>query len=146
LGLDITPTEELDWTEDERIKLTQEGLFDTDEVRARLPLRKIPFRFHYRYECEGPHGVEQKRHLILDWEACALYWNCVRLYGEDWEAKFRQKLEDEFKQKDLMLLMGTMHRIPHQWLIVGLYYPPKALQRSQKASAPTGQTSLIDLE
>lgn len=130
LGLDITPTKKSDWTEDERDKLTRMELFDADEVQNRLPLKKVPFDFHYRYECEGPDGVEEKRHLILDWEAQALYWNCVADYGERWESKFRQKLEDEFSKKELLLLMGTMHRIPHQWLVVGLYYPPRTSQQT----------------
>jgi hypothetical protein len=130
LGLDITQEKEAEWTEDEKIKLTREGLFDAPDVRARKPLRKLPFAFHYRYQCEdGP----ELRHKITDWEAGALYWNCVRLYGANWEEKFRQKLELELPSKDLMFLMGTIHRFPNQWLIVGLIYPPKPKSVPQMA-------------
>ena len=122
LALEITPEKQTDWTEDETIKLTREGLFDSTETRARKPLRKLPFAFHYRYQCED--GTEF-RHRITDWEVGALYWNCVHLYGPNWEEKLRQKLETELPNKDLMFLMGTIHRFPHQWLIVGLIYPPK---------------------
>lgn len=125
LGLEITPEKETDWTEEERTKLSQQGLFDSEEVRSRMPLRKVPFRFHYRYECTDGHIREENRHLILDWEAAALYWNCLRLYGARWEDKFRQKLEVEFSQKGLHLMMGTVHRFPDQWLIIGLFYPPR---------------------
>jgi hypothetical protein len=55
----------------------------------------------------------------------ALYWKCVQAYGAKWEGKFRQRLEVDFKEKDLLFLMGTIHRFPDQWLIVGLVYPPK---------------------
>jgi hypothetical protein len=27
--------------------------------------------------------------------------------------------------RDLMFMMGTIHRFPDQWLIVSLIYPPK---------------------
>ena len=31
----------------------------------------------------------------------------------------------EFSEKDVLFLMGTIHRFPHQWLIVSVLYPPK---------------------
>lgn len=124
LGLDITPHKSPDWTEEERFKLSQEGLFDTDAMRARPPLRKVPFRFHYRYLC----GESEHRHLITDWEAGALYWNCVKSHGDRWEAPFRARLETEFARKDLTFMMGTVHRFPQQWLIISFIYPPKTAQ------------------
>ena len=126
LELKIAPVKDPDWTEADRLKLSQDGLFDAPEVKSRPPLRKLPFDFHYRYECAAPSGVEQQTHKLVDWEVGALYWNCVRDHGpKGWEAKFRQRLETEFSQKDLLLMMGTIHRFPDQWLIVGLVYPPK---------------------
>ena len=125
LGLDITPIKDAEWTEKEWINLTKEGLFDSDEVRARPPLRKIPFEFRYRYECQTPEGTTQHRHMITDWEAGALYWNCIESYGNDWQTPFRARLETEFAAKDLIFMMGTIHRFPDQWLIISLIYPPK---------------------
>ena len=112
ISLDITPRKDAEWTEQELIRLKQEGLFDTDEMRARPPLRKIPFEFRYRYKCETPDGTVERRHMITDWEAGALYWNCVGSHGADWEAPFRARLETEFAQKDLISMMGTVHRFP----------------------------------
>ncbi|NJP04423.1 MAG: hypothetical protein HC837_01695 [Chloroflexaceae bacterium] len=128
LGLDITPEKEIDWTTEERTRLEQDGLFDRADVRNRVPLRKLPYAFHYRYECHTPNGLQQHRHLITDWEVGALYWNCYRSHGSQWEEPFRQKLEQEFAQKDLMFIMGTMHRFPDQWLIIGLIYPSRRTQ------------------
>lgn len=42
-----------------------------------------------------------------------------------WEAKFRERLELELAGKDLILMLGNMHRFQHQWLAVSLIYPPK---------------------
>ena len=121
-GLDITPVKDPIWTDADKKKLMQDGLFDSDEIRNRPPLRKMPHDFHYRYESNG----QLYRHKITDWEIGALYWNCNKDYGSNWENKFRQKLEEEFPtKKDLIFLMGTVHRFPDQWLIIGVVYPPK---------------------
>src|SRR5204863_7444357 len=91
------------------------------EMRDRIILRKLPFDFYYEYIS----GENVDKHKLVDWEVGALYWNCVHRYGEKWEEFFRQKLEAEFAAKDLFFLMGTIHRFPDKWLIVGLIYPPK---------------------
>lgn len=120
IGLDITPESKVEWTEAEKQRLLREGLFDSDAVRSRPPLRKLPYAFHYRYECGGATA----RHRITDWEAGALFWNCLRSHGDDWQQPFRDKMEKWMAQRDLMFLMGTIHRFPDHWLIVGLIYPP----------------------
>ncbi len=124
-GLDITPADRPDWTDDERKKLTQlqhqGGLFDKSDAKSIATLRKVPFDFHYRYSCSGA----DYRHKIVDWEAGALYWNVRRSKGATWEPAFRNKIERELPTKDLIFLMGTIHRFPDQWLIASLIYPPK---------------------
>ena len=120
--LEITKLKNADWTEEDKAKLSQDGLFDSAAVKARAPLRKLPFDFHYHYESGG----KTEKHKLVDWEVGALYWRCFRDHGPaGWESKFRQRLETDFAQKDLLFLMGTIHRFPDQWLIVGFVYPPK---------------------
>lgn len=125
LGLDITPLKNSEWTAEELSTLTSDELFDSEEVKNRAPLRKVPYNFHYRYTCDTADGEREFRHMVTDWEVGALYWNCRRGAGSDWESKLRAKLEGEFSKKDLVFLLGTVHRFPDQWLIVGLYYPPR---------------------
>jgi hypothetical protein len=130
LTLEITEARNSDWTEEEREKLLREqmqgNLFPEPEERRQVKLlRKVPFDFYYRYECDTPTGPVPYKHKIVDWEACSLYWNCRQLHGEDWERPFRAKLEDDFSSKDLMFLMGNQHRFQDQWLIISLIYPPK---------------------
>jgi hypothetical protein len=132
IRLEITPSESSDWTDEEKTKLIRDGLFNSPEAKLRVPLQKVPFNFHYLYEQQTTQGTTIHRHKITDWEACALYWNCQRDYGNNWEHYFRLKLEEDFsRNRDLMFLMGTMHRFPDHWLIVGLLYPPKAEARQQ---------------
>ena len=141
-GLDITPTRTPDWTKEEKAKLHQHQrqttLFASNAASDTAILRKIPFDFHYRHTFLGPDGAErEERHKIVDWEAGALYWNVRRSHRDNWERPFRQKLERELPSRDLMFLMGTIHRFPDQWLIVSLIYPPKRL------AAPVDQLPLL---
>lgn len=142
LGLDITPVANPEWTKEELEKLLgyqkQAGLFDTEEDREVRLLQKLPFDFHYRYTCEVDGQECAYRSKIVDWEAGALYWNCKRNYGNNWEAPFRNKLEIQLPDRDLHFLMGTIHRFPDQWLIVSLIYPPKEMPKLNR------QASLFD--
>lgn len=130
LGLEIIKARNPDWTDEEREKLLQEqmqgNLFSELEERKQVKqLRKIPFDFYYRYVCDIPNGEKEYRHKIIDWEAGALFWNCRRSHGANWETPFRAKLEEQLGNKDLMFLMGNQHRFQDQWLIISLIYPPK---------------------
>lgn len=129
LKFEITPVRDAEWTERERATLLRQGLFDTPEQARRPPLEKLPYNFHYVYECSGPSGSMQHRHKILDWEVGALFRNCRHDHGDGWEAPFRHKFEHELPAKDLMLVMGTIHKFPSQWLIIGLIYPPRVARQ-----------------
>lgn len=126
--LDITPVSSPEWTEDEKANLVrlqqQEDLFDDTDKKSVAQLRKLPYDFHYRYECQTDEGPKAFRHKIVDWEIGALYWNVHRKHGANWEKPFREKLEAFLPAQDLMFLLGTIHRFPDQWLIVSLIYPP----------------------
>lgn len=137
LQLEIRAVKDVEWTEADKAKLMKDGLFDTDTVRHRTTLKKLPYDFYYAYECSTQNGVEKLRHKITDWEAGALYWRCRHDYGDRWETYFRQRFEKEFFEKDLLFLMGTIHRFPEQWLIVGLIYPPK-MKKASVEQLPLG--------
>lgn len=137
VDLHITKAATTDWSEDEIAKLMQaerQGtLFDQDtEQRSLRLLKKIPYDFHYLYM--GSDG-KVVRHKLVDWEAGALFWNIHR--KPNWQALFRQKYLEEFSTKDVMFLMGTIHRFPDQWLIVSVLYPPRPLAEA------AGQGSLF---
>jgi len=137
LELQIKKSSQPDWTETERQKLIQDCLFDSSDVKGKASLQKIPYDFYYLYASMGTDGRQvESRHKITDWEAGALFWNCRSRYGKEWEKYFRMKFETDFASKrDLVFLLGTIHRFPDQWLIVGIYYPPK----------PTGPSPQLDL-
>lgn len=128
VDIQISKADSSDWTQDEVAKLMQaqnQGtLFDQDaEQRSLKLLRKLPFDFHYQYECLLNGISKTFKHKLVDWEAGALYWNIHR--RDDWQSAFRQKFFQEFIERDVVFLMGTIHRFPNQWLIVSVIYPPK---------------------
>ncbi|WP_218585503.1 MULTISPECIES: hypothetical protein [Pseudomonas] len=137
-ALEIKKASSESWTDEELEKLQklqiQPGLFEQDDVKSSLKrLEKVPYDFHYRYECTSGKNSEANRHKIVDWEASQLYRNLLRTHGPaGWETPFRQRLEVELPSRDLMLLMGTIHRFPHQWLIISLIYPPKQPEASRQ--------------
>jgi hypothetical protein len=129
IGLEIRKARNPDWTAEERDKLMryelQGQLFSKTEMQKQAAkLRKVPFDFYYRSVCETPEGEKEYLHKIVDWEAGALFWNCKRSYHDDWEKPFREKLEVQMRNREMMFLMGNQHRFQDQWLIVSLIYPP----------------------
>lgn len=130
IALEITKARTENWTEDEKEKLMraqmQDDIFsEADAKRQVRDLRKVPFDFYYLYMCESPKGERMYKHKIVDWEAGALFWKCKKSHGINWEVPFRAKLEEQFRGKDLMFLMGNQHRFQKQWLIISLIYPAK---------------------
>jgi hypothetical protein len=93
---------------------------------------KLPYSFSYRFEDEAGKASEMQ---VLDWEAGALYWNCLRSCNGDEAAalaKVRQKYFDDFTRKDLHFFLGTTQefhfRAPNPWVIVGVFPIPHEKQ------------------
>jgi hypothetical protein len=131
IQLEIRKARKTGWTPDELAKLTQSqrqsNFFDEAEAARDVKLlEKLPFDFYYHYECEVAGQTKQYHHKIVDWEAGALFRRLRSQYGpKDWEPAFRQKYETEFSGKPIIFMLGTVHRFPHQWLIVSVFAPPK---------------------
>jgi hypothetical protein len=64
--------------------------------------------------------------ICPDWEMGQAYRSWRMEYGDQWEDKFRQKFEREMIDKnETHFFVGTIHKHPGSWIIVGLFYPPK---------------------
>ena len=115
------------WTESQLAVLRQGDLF------AKPPnseLEKIPFSFRYEFRCDHEECSGHKI-ICTDWEMGESYRKWRKVYGGDWELKFRARYETEMIEKyDTHFYVGTLHQHPHTWIIVGLFYPP------QPASGP----------
>jgi hypothetical protein len=134
IGIDVVTAKKADWSVEEIAKLTrsqnQGSLLTEPEARGELAmLNKLPCDFYYRYLCAD--GIE-RRHKIVDWEAGQLYRRCLKDFGVECKEKFVQKLFEDMRSKETMLLMGNQHRFQDQWLIISLIYPPKQIPTSQQ--------------
>lgn len=93
---------------------------------------KLPYSFSYRFEDADRRSSELQ---VLDWEAGALYWNCLRSCdGNEGLAleKVRAKYLDEFCQRDLHFFLGTTQQFhqfaPNPWVIIGVFPVPHERQ------------------
>ena len=68
--------------------------------------------------------------LCTDWEMLQSYRNWRKTYGDGWERPFRQRYEREMIDRfETHFFVGTIHRYPASWIIVGLFYPPRRQPR-----------------
>lgn len=113
---------------------TQQGEIFAEETwrQAFKLIPKLPYSFSYRFEDDGGKASQMQ---VLDWEAGALYWNCLRSCNGDEKAalaKVRAKYLDEFTKTDLHFFLGTTQqfhfRAPNPWVIVGVLPIPHEQQ------------------
>lgn len=91
------------------------------------PLRKIPYKFQYVFECED----SEKPHQVMneDWELGVLFLKeCDRLGSE--EAAIESIRHNFFQvmcreDRDTRFFMGTRHPY-NEWLVIGTFWPPRA--------------------
>lgn len=119
----ISPAKPPDWTQRQELILRQQ-LFGFANA-PRTPLEKIPFDFRYEFRC-ATDSCKGHRIMCTDWEMGKSYRRWRDQYGDRWEPKFRQRYEREMIEKnETHFYVGNIHQHPDNWLIVGLFYPPK---------------------
>ncbi len=129
--------EERDWDPAKVVEMrnrTQQGELFAEETWRQMfkVIPKLPYSFSYRFEDD----VGQKSEMqVLDWEAGALFWNCLRNCNGDEKAaiaKVQAKYLDEFSKTDLHFFLGTTQefhfRAPNQLVIVGVFPIPHERQ------------------
>jgi hypothetical protein len=116
-----------EWKSDWQNLFSQLRLFGPPQK----PLRKLPYSFHYVFECED----SEKPHTAMceDWELGTLFLKEADRLGSDEKAaeSVRNKFLGELcrEDKDTRFFMGT--RFPYNtWLVVGVFWPPRIDQRS----------------
>lgn len=136
--LDFTwEAEEREWDpkklQEMRDNQGQLDLFEDNAWRKTFQIiPKLPYSFAYKFEDTAGRRSELQ---VLDWEAGALYWNCLRsVDGNEAKAlaKVRQKYLNEFTAKDLHFYLGTTQQFhfvaPNPWVIIGVMPIPHLAQ------------------
>lgn len=121
--LRITPTSPT-WTKGQLDMLRHGNLF---ERQPQEELEKIPYDFHYHFICDD--DACKKGHWLhcTDWEMGQAWRSWSKEYGDEWQDKFRQRFEKEMiERNDTHFYVGTVHKHPKNWIIIGLFYPPKS--------------------
>lgn len=117
----IRPTA-ADWTQAELEIMKQGDLFESESAEL---LEKIPYDFSYKFRCSEP-TCNTHTMKCTDWEMGQSWRKWRTKYGDEWEKAFRQKYEIEMRDKlDTHLYVGTINQHPKEWIVVGLFYPPK---------------------
>jgi hypothetical protein len=69
--------------------------------------------------------------ICTDWEMGESCRHWRHKYGDDWEARFRERYETEMIEKnDTYFYVGEPHQFPNAWIVVGLFYPPTKPQET----------------
>ena len=121
-----------EWNPKQKAVQDQGDLFE-----ASVELEKIPYQFGYKFT-----EIDDAKHsyTISDWEISQLYRGCrnrskaAALEDKEKEAlsKVKQKLEDEFlSKKDLYFIVGNLKNHCKVFMIIGIFYPPKAAQNQE---------------
>ena len=122
LGLTIEDSSG-EWTPVELEKLRQRSFWTPEDIED---LEKIPYRFKYHFRCDHAE-CNGHRQSCTDWEMSQSYRSWRATYGGGWQEKFIQKYETEMIERfDTHFYAGTVHQHPNSWILVGLWYPPKA--------------------
>ncbi|MGH9128116.1 MAG: hypothetical protein ACRDY2_03915 [Acidimicrobiales bacterium] len=110
------------WTDKQLNTLSQMSLFAQDKQI----LKKIPWRFYYRYSCGGScKGHEQS---IIDWEIHEFYRKCQRQHGEQEAVRLvRQRWLEVLcgPTRETVFFVGNQHLHPASFLVLGVFWPPK---------------------
>ena len=105
------------WTAKQLNVLRQGHLFEDKQIQE---LEKVPYKFQYKFFCE--HNTCKGHQLMCtDWEMGESWRKWKDKYGDQWEAKFRETYERKMMGSDTHFFVGTLHKHPNRWIVVGLF-------------------------
>jgi hypothetical protein len=140
----VISADDPDWKPSFKAALQQARLWD-DRTVSKEPPRKVPFKFHYQFECDDSR-CKGHRMMIEDWEVGALFWRLVDkgLSHKDAADKVREKFLGELcgPDKDTHFFVGTILAHPKTWVVIGVFYPKIQPERRKAAMGLT----LFDME
>ena len=121
----VVSSDESDWKPTFKAALRQARLWEHRKVSLEPP-RKVPFKFHYKFECDDPR-CKGHRMMIEDWEVGALFWRLVdqghshKVAAEKVRGKFLHELCGN--DRDTHFFVGTILNFPRSWVVIGVFYP-----------------------
>jgi hypothetical protein len=92
------------------------------------PLEQIPFAFYYKFKCFNLPSCPGHTLRIHDWEITEAYRTWRYKYPN--ETLLLQRIEQRWMdivgpKKDVYFYVGNMWQRPKQFMVLGVFYPPK---------------------
>lgn len=119
--------------------LKQQRLFEYRQ-KTLVPPRKVPFKFHYCFECDDQRCRGKHRMMIEDWEVGALFWKMVDMGCSHEEAsrKVREKFLNDLcgSDKNTHFYVGTILAYPNTWVVLGVFYPKNKVGKRTPVELP----------
>lgn len=120
------PSGPVDQTRRERCYL-QLSFFDN----RKNAIEKIPYDFYYSFRCSGAPRCPGHKLLVIDWELGQAYrrWRWRREYRDP--KMLLQKIKEKWfgelcaETKNTHFYVGNMQRFPQQFMVLGVFYPPR---------------------
>ncbi|HUT30181.1 MAG TPA: hypothetical protein VMX13_10350 [Sedimentisphaerales bacterium] len=109
-----------------RTAYDQYHLFD----KRLMPVEQIPFSFYYRFKCRNSPNCPKHKLMIHDWELMEAYrrWRHNYTYQSLLLDKIREKWLGTLcgSTRDTYFYVGNMWQRPKQFMVLGVFYPPKS--------------------
>ena len=136
----IIKPDSAEWKAGFKAALAQARLWDDRKV-TKQPLRKVPFKFQYKFECDDLRCKRAHRMMIEDWEVGALYWKLVDQGASPEQAA--QRVRDKFlhelcgAERDTHFFVGTILAHPTTWVVIGVFWPKVNRKNEVDSHGPT---------
>ncbi len=133
----VSTPAEADWDLRFKAALMQQRLWENRKA-SKEPLRKVPFKFQYKFSCDDPQCNGSHKMMIEDWEVGALYWRCVDGGATPDEARtaVKRKFFNQLcaSDRDTHFYVGTILAHPKSWVVIGVLWPKKTAVATKQDS------------
>jgi hypothetical protein len=96
--------------------------------RKKIAIEHIPYDFYYRFHCYNESNCPGHNFSIIDWE--------IKQAFRDWKYRYKgeelllNKIKERWlsmtsDKKDTYFYVGNMKRFPKNFMVLGVFYPPK---------------------
>ncbi|WP_058302407.1 hypothetical protein [Gorillibacterium timonense] len=107
-------------------------VFD-EEASISTPIKKLKYKYSYKFLCNDPRCTKAHKLSIIDWELGALINNASKI-NPDYEyinKQVKKRFYEELcsKERDTHFILGNKFPYP-SYMVLGVYYPKIDLQLS----------------
>jgi hypothetical protein len=112
------------WEPDKQLIVDQPSML----MPSKRGLEKVPFRFSYRYRCEGESACRGHTQSIIDWEIAEAFRRWRRSYGE---TGARDRVIEKWTEtlwapdRDTCIFTGNQFRNHGSFLVLGVFWPKR---------------------